>query len=210
MIKDEDVLGSPDAAVWTPHAPQDLPRNAVPEPVVVIEARPDTPVARLRSLWRYRGFYGFLFKEITTRKSRGTLLGFWWLILRPLIPAAGFIFAFAFVHPLDSGTAVPYRSSFSAASSPGGCSRARWCFCRARSCGCSPSCVGRIFRACCPLAGFGPHVDRVAILVAVFAIVVASSCGEARRFRCGSGGRRCGCCHACSLRSSSRWRSAWS
>ena len=50
-------------------------------PTLVIEARPESMVARLASLWRYRGFYGFLFEELTLRRARGTLLGVWGLLL---------------------------------------------------------------------------------------------------------------------------------
>lgn len=76
---------------------------------IVIEARPDTIPARLKSLWQYRAFYGFLFKELTLRKARGTLLGVWWLIIRPIIPAAVLIFMFGSARPIDTGmSGVPY------------------------------------------------------------------------------------------------------
>jgi lipopolysaccharide transport system permease protein len=82
------------------------------ETTVIIEAKPQRLPARLIALWRYRSFYGFLFREITTRKTRDTLLGFWWLIIRPGIPATVFIITFTFVHPLDSGGALPYPLFF--------------------------------------------------------------------------------------------------
>ena len=79
---------------------------------VVIEARPQSTAGQLLSLWQYRGFYGFLFKEILMRRARGTLLGFWWLILRPLISAVGFIVAFSVIAPLPIGQDIPYPVFF--------------------------------------------------------------------------------------------------
>jgi len=101
-------LSGSGAPIWPPHADA----SAVSAPTVVIEARPETSVARLKALWRFRGFYGFLFKEITTRKSRGTLLGFWWLIIRPVIAAVAMIAVFASVKPLGPATDVPYSVFF--------------------------------------------------------------------------------------------------
>jgi lipopolysaccharide transport system permease protein len=97
-----------DAPAWPPHA------DAAPglAPTVVIEARPETFVARLKALWRFRGFYGFLFKEITTRKARGTMLGLWWLIIRPVISAVAMIVVFASLKPLGTAEDVPYPVFF--------------------------------------------------------------------------------------------------
>jgi len=64
------------------------------QPTIIIEARPDSVAARLRSLWQYRAFLGFLSKEIVMRRARGTLLGFWWVLLRPLMPVVTLIFTF--------------------------------------------------------------------------------------------------------------------
>lgn len=80
--------------------------------ITVIEATPPGLGARARALWRYRGFYGFLFTELMMRKARGTVLGFWWLILRPLIPALALLFTFSMLAPVDSGSAVPYPVFF--------------------------------------------------------------------------------------------------
>ena len=46
------------------------------------------------------------------RKARGTLLGMWWLILRPIIPAVGLIYAFGSVRPVETQSAVPYAVFF--------------------------------------------------------------------------------------------------
>jgi lipopolysaccharide transport system permease protein len=82
-------------------------------PTVVIEARPDTLPAVLRALWRYRGFYGLLFKDLLMRRARGTLLGIWWVFLRPLSAAAGYIAAFTVVAPsVTAGSNIPYPVFF--------------------------------------------------------------------------------------------------
>jgi lipopolysaccharide transport system permease protein len=148
-------------------------------PAVVIQARPDAVGARLRALWQYRGFYGFLFREILMRKARGTLLGFWWLILRPLIAAGGFIAAFTLVAPLDTGQDVPYPVFFLSGFIP-------WRFFQAtlsllpRSLMWTRAIMRRTYfpRLLVPLASFGPVLIELAVLVAVFVIVVVSLIGE--------------------------------
>jgi lipopolysaccharide transport system permease protein len=150
--------------------------QAAEEPVIVIEARPDTIPARLRALWQYRSFYGLLFKEITMRKARGTFLGFWWLILRPLIPAAAFIFTFTVVAPLQTGTGVPYPVFFLSGFIP-------WRLFQGtltsvpRSLMWTRAIMQRTYfpRLLVPLAGFGPVLIELAILAGVFLIVVAVS-----------------------------------
>ncbi len=74
---------------------------------ILIEARPKGIFATLAALWQYRAFWPFLFREIAMKKFRATLLGFWWLILRPLIPATFAILVFTFVVPMDS-YGLPY------------------------------------------------------------------------------------------------------
>lgn len=143
-------------------------------PTLVIQARPATLWARLRELWRYRGFYGFLFTEILMRKARGTLLGFWWLILRPLIPAAGFIIAFSFVAPLETGGDMPYPVFFLSGF-------ITWRLFQAtvtlvpRSLMWTRGIMQRTYfpRLLVPLAGFGPALIEFAILCVVFALVIA-------------------------------------
>jgi lipopolysaccharide transport system permease protein len=82
------------------------------EPTIVIEARPESAVARLRSLWHYRAFFSFLSKEIVMRRARGTLLGSWWVVLRPLIPVVTLIFTFTSIKPVDTAAGVPYSVFF--------------------------------------------------------------------------------------------------
>ena len=79
--------------------------------MIVIEARPRTLAARFRALWQYRAFYPFLFQEISMKKFRGTALGFWWLILRPLIPAAISVVVFTHMVRMESH-GLPYAIFF--------------------------------------------------------------------------------------------------
>jgi lipopolysaccharide transport system permease protein len=151
------------------------PREAVdggPQPTIVIEARPDTISARLRSLWRYRGFYGFLFQELTMRKGRGTLLGMWGVMLRPIIPAAGLIFAFGSVRPVDTG-GVPYAIFFLSGYIPWQMFQSALRYVP-RSLGWSQSLMKRTYfpRLLVPLAGFGMTFIEFSILAVVFAVTV--------------------------------------
>jgi homopolymeric O-antigen transport system permease protein len=82
------------------------------QPTIVIEARPESVWARLRSLWQYRTFLGFLSKEIVMRRARGTLLGFWWVLIRALAPAVTLIFTFTSVKPVETSAGVPYSVFF--------------------------------------------------------------------------------------------------
>jgi lipopolysaccharide transport system permease protein len=82
------------------------------QPTIVIEARPESVAARLRSLWQYRAFLGFLSKEIVMRRARGTLLGFWWVLFRALAPVVTLIFTFTSVKPVETSAGVPYSVFF--------------------------------------------------------------------------------------------------
>lgn len=77
------------------------------KPVTIIEARGAGTVARLRELLKYRSFYFFLFREISMKKWKNTFLGFWWLIIRPLVPTAMAVVTFTFIVPMNS-EGVPY------------------------------------------------------------------------------------------------------
>jgi lipopolysaccharide transport system permease protein len=72
------------------------------EIVTVIEARPPRFSEQMKAIWEYRYFYRVLLGEIGMRKYKGTHLGFWWLVLRPLIPAAISIILFTFVVPMET------------------------------------------------------------------------------------------------------------
>lgn len=142
-------------------------------PTVVIEARPETAAASLRALWRYRSFYNFLFKEIMMRRARGTLLGFWWLIIRPLITAAGLASAFMFVAPVATGHSAPYPIFFLSGYIP-------WRVFQAtltvvpRSLTWTKGIMQRTYfpRLLVPLAGVAPVAIEFVVLVVLFAVAV--------------------------------------
>ena len=143
-------------------------------PTLIIEARPDTLWGSVRALWRYRGFYGFLFKTILLRKARNTLLGFWWLILRPVVTAVGLLFAFMQVAPVTTGHDVPYPVFFLSGFIP-------WRMFQGtvavlpRSLMWTRGIMQRTYfpRILVPLAGFGSVLLEIVALIGVFLIVVA-------------------------------------
>ena len=81
------------------------------ESITIIEAKPQTVARRLYALWTYRGFYPFVFNEIMAKKFRGTFLGIWWLVVRPLVATTGAILVFAYMIPVGSQGA-PYPIFF--------------------------------------------------------------------------------------------------
>jgi lipopolysaccharide transport system permease protein len=151
----------------------ELSNLAAATPTLVIEARPDSLGGSLRALWRYRGFYGFLFKTILMRRARNTLLGFWWLILRPVVTAGGLLFAFTQVAPVSTGNDIPYPVFFLSGF-------ITWRLFQGtltmlpRSLTWTRGIMQRTYfpRILVPLAGFGPVLLEVAALAAVFVIVV--------------------------------------
>lgn len=146
---------------------------SVAQPITVIEARPETAFARLRSLWRYRGFYGFLFKELITRRGRGTLLGMWWLVLRPIFPAVAMIYAFGSVRPVETESAVPYAVFFLAGYLPIRLFQSALRY-LPRSLSWTQSLMRRTYfpRLLVPLAGLGTPLIEFGVIVAVFFVVV--------------------------------------
>lgn len=142
-------------------------------PVTVIEARPETALARLGSLWRYRGFYGFLFKELIMRRSRGTLLGMWWLVLRPIFPAVAMIYAFGAVRPIDTDSTVPYAVFFLSGYMPVRLFQSALRY-LPRSLSWTQSLMRRTYfpRLLVPLAGFGTTLIEFGVIVGVFFVVV--------------------------------------
>lgn len=74
--------------------------------VTIIEARPQSLWARFAALFKHRAFLPFLAREIAMKKFRGTVLGFWWLVVRPLLPTAIAVFVFTQVVAME--TPVPY------------------------------------------------------------------------------------------------------
>lgn len=174
-----DGMSGSGAATWssTPGASPEV------EPTVVIEARPEAFTGHLKALWRYRGFYGFLFKEITTRKSRGTLLGFWWLIIRPVTTAVALIIVFASLEPLGPGQDIPYSVFFLSGFIP-------WRLFHSaltqlpRSLMWTQGIMRRTYfpRLLVPLAAFGVTLIEFAVLCVVFAVAVGIVVGGGAPF----------------------------
>jgi lipopolysaccharide transport system permease protein len=144
------------------------------QPITVIEPKPESFLARMRSLWRYRGFYGFLFKEITMRRARGSLLGVWYLLLRPLMPAAALIFTFGTVTQMDTQSRVPYPVFFLSGYIPFYLFQSSMRY-LPRSLTWSRSIMRRTYfpRLLVPLAGFGLPLIEAAVLWVAFIVIVA-------------------------------------
>ncbi len=146
------------------------------QPTIVIEAQPDTVGARFRSLWQYRAFLGFLSKEIVMRRARGTLLGFWWVLLRPLMPAVTLIFTFTSVKPVDTPGDVPYAVFFLSG-------YVTWRVFQSalqylpRTMTWTQSIMRRAYfpRLLVPVAGLAPTLIEFALLCGAFVVVVISA-----------------------------------
>jgi len=151
------------------------------QPTVVIEAKPDTFPAQLKALWRYRAFYGFLFKELTLRKARGTMLGVWWLIIRPLIPAVALIFVFGSARPLDTG--VPYPVFFLSGYVPFVLFHSGLRYVP-RSLRWAQGIMRRTYfpRLLVPLAGFGTTFIEFGVLSAAFGVVLGIGAWQGQPF----------------------------
>jgi lipopolysaccharide transport system permease protein len=144
------------------------------QPITVIEPKPESFLARMGSLWRYRGFYGFLIKEITLRRAQGSLLGIWFLLLRPLIPAAGLIFTFGAVTRMDTQSSVPYPVFFLSGYLPFHLFQSSMRY-LPRSLTWSRSIMRRTYfpRLLVPLAGFGLPLIEAAVLWTAFIAILA-------------------------------------
>ena len=145
------------------------------EPLTVIEARPVTLWGHLRALWRYRGLYGFLFREMMIRKARGTSLGLWWIVIRAVTPVFGYMYAFAVVAPLETGHELPYAVFFLSGFIP-------WRLFQStltmlpRNVMSVRGIMQRTYfpRLLVPLASFGSSLIEMGLLMATYLIVVAS------------------------------------
>ncbi len=73
----------------------------------VIEPRREGLVARLREVWRYRRLLLFFAKKSFTKFSSRTILGGWWLVIRPLAPLLVSTLVFGSVLNVGSD-GVPY------------------------------------------------------------------------------------------------------
>lgn len=75
--------------------------------VTIIEARKQGTLGYLKETLSYRNLYGFLFVNIMRRRFKETILGWAWLVLRPLIPAITTCIVFGMVVSMPSDD-VPY------------------------------------------------------------------------------------------------------
>lgn len=141
--------------------------------ITVIEARPKTMLSQLAAVWQYRNFYSFLVTEITMKKFRDTMLGFWWLILRPLIPAVVTIVLFTFIVPIDSN-GVPYPLFFLAGLMTWNLFQATVVF-MPRTLMWMRGMMRRTYfpKLLVPLASIGPPLLELAITFSLFALTAA-------------------------------------
>jgi lipopolysaccharide transport system permease protein len=146
------------------------------QPIIVIEARPESLGARLRSLWQYRTFLGFLSKEIVMRRARGTLLGFWWVLIRALAPAVTLIFTFTSVKPVETSAGVPYSVFFLSGYITWRVFQSALTY-LPRVMTWMQGIMRRTYfpRLLVPLAGLAPTLIEFALLVAAFVVVVVAA-----------------------------------
>ena len=146
------------------------------QPTIIIEARPETLGARLRSLWQYRAFLGFLSKEIVMRRARGTLLGFWWVLLRPLMPVVTLIFTFTSVKPVETPAGVPYSVFFLSGYITWRVFQSALTY-LPRTMTWMQSIMRRAYfpRLLVPVAGLAPTLIEFALLCGAFVVVVVSA-----------------------------------
>lgn len=135
---------------------------------IVIEARPKGIVNSIAAVWQYRAFWPFLFREIAMKKFRVTLLGVWWLILRPLIPATFAILVFTFVIPMDS-YGLPYAIFYFSGMIAWNMFASNVTF-MPRTMLWMQGIMRRTYfpRLLVPLAGFGPPLAELAVVTTLF------------------------------------------
>jgi lipopolysaccharide transport system permease protein len=146
------------------------------QPTIVIEARPESVRARLWSLWHYRAFFGFLAKEIVMRKARGTLLGIWWVLFRPLAPVVTLIFTFTAVKPVETSAGVPYSVFFLSGYITWRVFQSALTY-LPRTMTWTQSIMRRAYfpRLLVPLAGLAPTLIEFALLCVAFVVVVIAA-----------------------------------
>ena len=144
------------------------------QPTIVIEARPESVGARLRSLWEYRAFLNFLSKEIVMRRARGTLLGIWWVLFRALAPAVTLIFTFTSVKPVETSAGVPYSVFFLSGYITWRVFQSSLTY-LPRVMTWTQAIMRRAYfpRLLVPLAGLAPTLIEFAVLIVAFVVVVA-------------------------------------
>jgi homopolymeric O-antigen transport system permease protein len=143
------------------------------QPTIVIEARSESVAGRVRSIWQYRAFLGFLAKEIVMRRARGTLLGFWWVLFRPLVPVVTLIFTFTSVKPVETSAGVPYSVFFLSGYITWRLFQSALTY-LPRAMTWTQSIMQRAYfpRLLVPLAGLAPTLIEFALLCVAFVIIV--------------------------------------
>jgi lipopolysaccharide transport system permease protein len=140
--------------------------------IQVIEARPATVRARVKAAWQYRRYYPILLREITMRKFRNTLLGFWWLILRPMIPTVIAIVTFTYFVQVDTAD-VPYGIFFLAGFIPWNLLQTSSHF-MSRSMMWTRSIMKKMYlpKLLVPIASVGPPLIELLITIAALIIMI--------------------------------------
>src|SRR5262245_28511408 len=146
------------------------------QPTIIIEARPYAIAARLRSLWQYRAFLGFLSKGIVMRPARGSPLGVWSVRLRPLISVVTLIFTFTSVKPVQTSAGVPYSVFFLSGYITWRIFQSALNF-LPRTMTWTQSIMRRAYfpRLLVPFAGLAPTLIEFGLLLVAFAVVVVSA-----------------------------------
>lgn len=85
----------------------DAPLATVPPARWVIEPRRPGIASRLAELWRGRTLFGFFARRALAKAYRRTVLGWLWLLIRPLAGVAAATLVFGHVVRVDTGP-VPY------------------------------------------------------------------------------------------------------
>lgn len=110
------------------------------------------------------------------RRARGTLLGFWWVLLRPLMPVVTLIFTFTSVKPVETSAGVPYSVFFLSGYLTWRIFQSALNF-LPRTMNWTQSIMRRAYfpRLLVPFAGLAPTLIEFALLLVAFAVVVASA-----------------------------------
>lgn len=73
----------------------------------VIEPRGPGLRAQLREIWRYRYLFSFFARRAIEKRTMRTILGYWWLLIRPLVPIVLMTFVFGGVMKVTA-EGLPY------------------------------------------------------------------------------------------------------
>lgn len=90
------------------HVPGRLPRSPAAPAEWVIEPRRTGLFSRIVDVWQYRRLLPFFGARVMEKMYRRTVLGWLWVVIRPLVNTAAFFFAFSAVLGVKSDSATPY------------------------------------------------------------------------------------------------------